>query len=62
MVLFKIAKNFFFFFCSSYHVPDFGVSEKYLRIFLTLMLVNITQTPKNMIFLTLVLVNKFTKF
>jgi hypothetical protein len=51
-----------FFFCSSYHVPDSGVSEQYLQIFPTLVLVNIAQTQKNVIFVTLALVNKVAKF
>jgi hypothetical protein len=42
----KIAKNLFFFFCSSCHVPDFSVNEQYLQRFPTLALVNIAQTQK----------------
>jgi len=50
------------FFCSSYHVSDSSVSEQYLQIFPTLALVNIAQIQKNMIFLTLAPMNKYTKF
>jgi hypothetical protein len=42
-----------FFFRSSNHVPDFSVSEQYLQIFSILALVNIAQTKKNVILLTL---------
>jgi hypothetical protein len=45
----KLLKNlfsFFLFFYSSFHVPDSGVSEQFLRIFPTLALVNIAQIQK----------------
>jgi hypothetical protein len=60
----KLLKNlfsFFLFFYSSFHVPDSGVSEQFLRIFPTLALVNIAQIQKNTILLTLTSVNIFAK-
>jgi hypothetical protein len=43
-----IAKNLFsfFLFYSSFHVPDSGISEQFIRIFPTLALVNIAQIQK----------------
>jgi hypothetical protein len=63
LVLSKIANNLFsfFFFYSSFHVPDSGVSEQFLQIFPTLALINIAQIQKKTIFLTLASVNNFTK-
>jgi len=58
--LLRICSSFFF--CSSNHVPDFSVSEQYPQIFSILALVNIAQTKKNVILLTLMSVNKFAKF
>jgi len=49
------------FFYSSYHVLDSSISEQFLQIFSTLTLINIAQTQKNTIFLTLVSVNNFIK-
>ena len=44
----KLLKNLFsfFLFFSSFHVPNSGVNEQFLRIFLTLTLVNIAQIKK----------------
>jgi hypothetical protein len=63
LVLSKMAKKFvlFFLFYSSFHVPNSGVNEQFLRVFLTIVLVNITQIQKNMILLTLALMNIFAK-
>jgi hypothetical protein len=59
----KLLKNLFSFslFYSSFHVPDSSVSEQFLRIFPTLALVNIAQIQKNIILLTLALMNIFAK-
>jgi hypothetical protein len=48
LVLSKIAKNFVFFFLFyySFHVPDSGINEQFLRIFPTLALENIAQIQK----------------
>ena len=45
-VLPKIVKNLFTFFFFSYHVPNSNVNEQFLCMFLTLMLINITQAQK----------------
>jgi hypothetical protein len=59
----KIAKNLFsfFLFYPSFHVPDSGISEQFLRIFPTLALVNIAQIQKHTILLTQASVNIFVK-
>jgi len=51
----------FFLFYSSFHVPNSGVIEQFLRIFPILTLVNIAQIQKNTILLTLAPVNIFAK-
>jgi hypothetical protein len=63
LVLSKIAKNLFSFplFYPSFHVPDSDVSEQFLPIFPTPVLVNIAQIQKNTILLTLALVIIFTQ-
>jgi len=58
--LIRICSSFSFFY-SSFHVPDSSVSEQFLRIFPTLVLVNIAQIQKNTILLTLASVNIFAK-
>ena len=57
--LLRICSSFFFY--SFSHVPDSNVSEQFIRIFLSMTLVNIAQTQTNTIFLTLTSVNKFIK-
>jgi hypothetical protein len=49
------------FFCFFDHVLDPGISEQFLRIFPTLVLVNIAQTQKIKIFSTLTSMNNFAK-
>jgi hypothetical protein len=57
--LLRICSSFFFY--SFSHVPDSNVSEQFIRIFLSMTLVNIAQTQTNTIFLTLTSVNNFAK-
>jgi len=60
--LLRICSPFSPFFYSSFYVPDSGVSEQFLWIFLTLALVNITQIQKkNTILLTVASANIFAK-
>jgi len=63
LVLSKIANNSFsfFLFYSSFHVPDSGVSEKFLTNISNSDVGKYRTNKKNMIFLTLASVNNFAK-